>query len=318
MRWRGLQLILFFMLLLSSPAWGALTAHYIAADGAATWAESTSDATPCSWATMLSNATAGDEVRVAPGTYSLSAASTFSSAGTAASPLKIRAWPAVAISRPNQGALATTGMPALEYGASYSITLPMYTVMEGFVINGSRNGALVNIGAYARLATCVVTNAANSVSAVAVQVSNNGLIENVDGYCTGATSAGYAIAAGASCRVAYCRASNAASAGSGCFQGGSGSNFLGCVALPSSGTGINVTDSVVTVDHCTIQGQSGAGIQLPNSAKSGLAVYYSIITDCGYAVKNLYSLTNQVYMVGCRTRDNLNASQIGTGLKSAR
>ena len=56
--------------------------HYVASDGTDTWANATNSGTPCSLSTAITNAAAGDIVKIKAGTYTRSAADTVAIVGT--------------------------------------------------------------------------------------------------------------------------------------------------------------------------------------------------------------------------------------------
>lgn len=143
----------------------AITERYVTYNGTDTYANCTDPAKPCSWATMLANAAAGDRFNIQwDGThsYSISGDSTFSHSGTATSPIVIRGYRNTITDgyqgRANgNGALVGTNMPTIAC-SGYKIYPLNWTVLETLNITGSTNAFIVQPGAYGGCRSCIITN----------------------------------------------------------------------------------------------------------------------------------------------------------------
>ncbi len=168
--------LLLLLLLIPSLAFSAITEHYVTTTGTDTWANCTSSGTPCSWATMLTNAVAGDRVNVKVGTYSqTSNVNVFTNSGTATSPIIVRGYSSTIgdgyLGRTNgNGALITTNMPLISYTTTGRLNASgeTFILLESIQLTSASSNPALNMGADSALKSCVVTDSSANAAAVCV------------------------------------------------------------------------------------------------------------------------------------------------------
>lgn len=302
----------------------ALTNHYVASDGTDTWANSVSSSTPCSLATALSNAAAGDVVNIKSGTYSrTTTADAATNSGTAISPIVWRgvntSWNAIANSpyRTNgNGALDVTGFPVISYSTgNWNFGSRNYHIFDSLVFSSSSGTSaaarIFDIGSYCVARRISLTNPSTNSAACGVRFSDYSIVIDCDFNLSGA-SGGYGCIHfyGTGCRAISCRAIQT-QANCVYLEGVLGTIY-GCVLAnaPSGKAGIydsaGSTSQTIVVINNTIYG-CATGIYLGNSSLTRpQCIVNNHITDCTYAMDCGYDATNHVsaFLANNRLRNN--------------
>jgi hypothetical protein len=296
----------------------ALTTRHVASDGTDTYANSTSSSTPMSLTTALANVTTGDFVKVKVGTYTRSASDTLTNAGLVSAPLVFHgcdaSWNLLTTSRPNQGALDTSGYPVIAYNSTFNINANNkdYVQWACMRITGTFDGRLMeSMGNQVSMYSCSVANASTGSSSTAVRffTGANPVLGNCD-----------MSAAGSQCALDLRGANNRVIGGRYSCTSGDGIRVVGAVSLLSvfttffnSVNGVSHTTSgaLATIVNPTAYNLSGRLLLLPNVATPNQmpVIWNGHITDSGGGANNQHSGTTVVPIlrVNNRTRDNSNA-----------
>jgi hypothetical protein len=273
----------------------AITEHYVASDGTDTWGNSTSSSTPCSLATALSNAAAGDRVNIKVGTYTRTGTTTFATNGTTTSPIIFRgvdgSWAPIPITRTgNYGAISST-LPRIAIDATfYWAVSGSYVWLECLKFTGSRNGAegVVQFltGTDRTMYGCIVENsntAAGGTCNASAHASGDNYI-NSDLSVTSSTgyAASYCIYSSSNnARVFFCRLTSAGTSIG--IRAGAGGTIVGNVIYGMGGHAISAASSstgLYVIDN-TLVGVGGSGISIATGYSALVITANNRITDCG-------------------------------------
>jgi hypothetical protein len=265
----------------------AMTTKYVTTAGAGA-KNGTDAANAWDWATMLTSVAAGDDVLVQEGTYSLSANSTFTNAGTSTSPIRLRGaktdWTPLYPTRTSAGPLSTTNMPVIAYADGYRAIFKTFTIVSCLKITGSRNGEVAVAQANVTIHGCVISNANTGASIMAFAPSGSNVIFNCDLSLTGATggATGRVSQASTDGKVIGCRISGGSTSAAGIDVSDTGGLVLDNVIV-GGGIGISITStgSTTTVNGNTISGTSSDGIRYTAGSTYVQVVRNNLITDCG-------------------------------------
>jgi len=284
----------------------SLIEHYVTADGADTYANSTNPATPCSLATALAGAGQGDRINVKAGAYSQGTVTM--PGGTAVDPIVWRGYYSTIgdldnLGRSAAGALVTTNMPDITITATW--TPAPFCVLQNLDITGALSSALIasstNDGWI--MESCRIINTQNNAAASCVQGDDMCAAVNCDFQCTGAAH-GFLLDSDNSVVIQSCRFQVVADKP--CVQCQTGfindSLFIGNAA---AGTGIAVQASAtvsLVLSNCTFYSLAAA-LTYPNAAGQNIPIVINChATDCTVLFNNLYSATDEAYVVEYRNR----------------
>lgn len=263
----------------------AITEKYVAVVAAGA-ADGSTINDPMDWAT-LRGATwmakgdaslAGTRFNVQAGTYVMGAADTWTSDGTATSPIILRgcdaSWNPITPTRTNgNGALITTNMPFLDYsGGNWRIiaTASDYIIFQGFRISSAGSGNALDLGGQCLAYGCQVTNSSNNSSAACIRANSaNSTILDCDAILSAASGP-------------TSGAINLSAAGTRC---------IGCHVQDSPGIGIDMTALPSFSINNVIFNHDGYGIYVANTTTSG---YWMIIGNTIYGGKGI-STANVAY-----------------------
>lgn len=275
----------------------AITEHYVASDGTDTWGNSTSSSTPCSLATALSNAAAGDRVNLKVGTYTRTGTTTFATNGTTTSPIIFRgvdaSWNPIPIARASLNGAISSTLPLIAIDATfYWTTTGAYVVYEALKFTGSRNGAEGVFQAHPSTGNdrimfgCIVENSNTSAGGTCNAASYGTADVFVNSDLTVTSSTGYSASyclysSSGNARVFYCRISSAGSSIG--IRAGGGGTIVGnviygvgshAISAGSSSTGLYVIGN-------TLVGVGGSGISIATGYSAQVFCVNNRITDCG-------------------------------------
>lgn len=267
----------------------ALTERHISSAGTDTWVNSTNIATPCSWATMSANLTAGDRANVkADGTYTLGASDTITGPGTTTSPAIIRGYKDALGDgfqgrTGGNGALITTHMPVIAYDATFKLTVPAFTLLESLNMSAAINGSTVSLTSPGAIKSCKITNSSIGAAAAAIIITNSSIVFDCDLELTGASGGLAAVSSTTqtSVRILCCRIKGGPAVGI-TFSTGTPIIF-GNVIFASATNHIKATNAAATptILYNTLVGATGTGILMTTGSTSLSAIIGNMITDIG-------------------------------------
>ena len=299
-----------------------MVVHYIAADGTGSWADSLVLVTPCSWATMLANAAAGDDCRVMTGTYSRTTSSDgCTNAGTVAAPILIQGADAsgnpLTVTRTlgGTGPLDTTGMPVITFtSGQLAPGAKNYLIFRALSITSAKAGAAVSLtGVHDLVIECSISTSSTNAAATAVTCTTGNGWYFADCDCSAPSGAAGAVSIPTTyARIERCRFTAPGGYGLTAINSSTGNGVHNCVFFACDigykfGGNSSGQDEVT---HSTFYGCTTAAMQIGNTAYAApFFVSNCIITDCGMAIKSLYAATGNLALVRInnRTRDNTSA-----------
>lgn len=263
----------------------AMTTKYCSVTGAGA-KNGTDAANAWDWAAMLSNVSAGDDVLIQEGTYSLTGSSSFTNSGTATSPIRLRGaktdWTPLAPTRTNAGALSTTNMPLVSFSDAYRITLSTWMILFGVkIVSPAGSTGVVEMSANSMVSRCVIENSSTDSSGKVVVGAVSAIIFDNDISHTGASGGGSCVTTSTNCKIADNRISGGATTTVGVVSTSAGVSITGNVIF-TKGHGITSGDQSVFIRGNTIvllAGSTSDGIQI--TAGSTLPfVLDNLVTDC--------------------------------------
>jgi hypothetical protein len=309
---RALLLALF----LPSLAFGALTNHYVASDGTDTWANSTSNLTPCSLTTALANAAAGDVVNIKAGAYARTASDAAANSGSGTQPIVWvgcdTSWNQIVPARADQtggkanGLLVTTNFPAITYDATYGWAANTKTghILQSLKFAGSIDGSLVYLGASSSAIGLDVTNSSTGNGPIGIRLALYGIAFRCDASCSGGsggTSASpialnsYDKAVGCVCKASRAFGINMMA------NGQAIGNVIyghGTYGIYLSGT--TVTYNITAVGNTIYGGTSGVAFADAAFTSQSVVVGNHITDGSGYGVLALNASGSPVVIAGNR------------------
>lgn len=240
----------------------AITQRYVTRTGTDTYANSTSPSTPCSIATAIANAAAGDCFNILDdGTAWTPASLTFANSGSATSPIIWRGYASTIgdgyQGRSSTGPLTTTNMPRWEFTATSTMNVTgTYNLFIGMDLDGSRSGALVTLnGNDSAMFGCRVVNNSTNAAAIAVDGAGSRTMA-VD--CDGATAA-----SGGTCAMRFNQTAAVCA---------------GCRVTCPGAVGI-ITGATALITHNTVYGCGTDGIYM-NSATGSPDITFNTVYNC--------------------------------------
>lgn len=286
----------------------ALTDRYVSSTGTDTWANATNSATPASWATMLTDAVAGDRVNVkADGTYTLAATSTMTGAGSTTSPIIIRGYASTIgdgnLGRTNSnGELITTNMPLIAYNDTFKLTILGATIIESLKITTNNNTSSVSLGANSAIKSCVIINSSNATGANTITPITMDTILDSDLTLSNPNAA----AVNVQLNNTTVRLFGNRIKGGICVQTGSGHIILVGNVIFGAVNCIKTTvaGGIVTAFQNTLVGSSGDAISIVTASTAMHAIVNNMITDNGAYGVNLTSAAAEPVFAYNRFRDN--------------
>jgi hypothetical protein len=196
----------------------AITEHYIASDGAAIWGDSTSNTTPCSLATALANAAAGDRLNIKVGTYQQAASLNFNTSGSTTSPIILRgvdaSWAVIPTTRANDNGAISATLPEIAFNSGFRWTSTgAHQILNSLKISGIyTSGAIVyhTNGSCHGIIGCIVLNNGTATTVHGVSAgSGDYFIDSDIGVPGSGYTTSYVVSCGSySARVLYCRISS--------------------------------------------------------------------------------------------------------------
>lgn len=304
----------------------ALTTRYVTSDGTGTWAEATNSATPAPWATMLTDAVAGDLCKIF-GSFTLAGSSVMTAAGTTTSPIILQGCGGTPASplegnqgRTNvNGPLVLTNMPTIAFDATFGLTTLTNTILESLNISAAIAGGAVTLGINCLIKGCKIINASTNAAAVVVAPSTACVIFDSDVELTGASGGSAAITAPANgVRILYSRVKGGPSAGASCASAVH-LVVIGCVFFTAGTNHIKpAATSTVTLIGNTFVGATSTAI-LMTSASTQLSVFVNnMVTDNGAYGVNWVSAAGAGLYAYNRFRDNTSGNvNLGVDWKAA-
>lgn len=310
-----LSRILLIVLLLNAAVW-ARTARYVTSGGTDTYANSTNPLTPMSWATMIANVTAGDDVWVKGSISRTTSFDGLTNAGTAASPIIITGYGTTIgdgyLGRNNgNGSLITTNFATVSYTSGNFSPAKANLILRNLVLTGtSASGTVLGVSSGpTTVIECSITNTGNNASSKAMTDNQNATsVINCDLTCaTGdaINSSGF--------NSSYLSNRISASGGNGINLTSNLATIVGNTFLPCA-IGVKIgaaNSSAAIIVQNTFYGQTTACVQVLNSASATLrtTIVGNMMTDSAYAVKSLYQPTGDLPITRYynRTRDNTSA-----------
>lgn len=270
----------------------AITEKYASSAGAGA-NDGSSEANAWSWATMLTSAAAGDRINF-KGNHTLTANATFTSAGTATSPIILRGYNstigdlATAGRTNGNGPLITTNFPVLSASGAYGLTLPTFGAIETMAIAIDRNGILLQLGTSSVAVRCSVNNSSTGASATAITSGTYAVVVDCDALLSGGSGGLAALNTAASpIDVIGTRIDGAAAVG---LRAGSGQvRAYACTIIGGTDAVLsNTANNSHLLVNCTIVGGSSTGVYQITGPTRLMAVVNCLITD--HATYGLYSV----------------------------
>lgn len=290
----------------------AIEWHYVSSDGSATWANSTSNSTPCSLDTALANVTAGIGLYLKAGTYTRTATDTIGASGSETSPILMvgcdASWNVLTPSRnATTKLLDTTNYPHIYYDGSYGFDASDDSCwhLRCLKISGARTSYLVYLYNKTYMYGCACVNTASHSNAYSASLREHSYADNCDFACTGA-SCGAALVQSVGSRAINCVIYQ--SANHGILILSLNTITVNCVIYGHTGYGIYCSTSPGAyhffVYGCTIYGGKGfATADIVYTAPSYIGCCH--ITDgSGYAFYNPNATGSPLFLSHNRTRDN--------------
>lgn len=304
----------------------ALTERYVSSSGVDTWANATSASTPASWATMLTDAIAGDRVNIKQdGTYTLGASSAMTGVGTTTSPIILRGYK-TAIGDGNQGrtgangALVTTNMPVIAYDATFGLSIGAFTILESLNVSSNNSAPCVTLGTNCLVRSCKAINASTNASAIGIAGNTNAVIFDCDAQLTGASGGSAAVAnqGTSGVRVLCNRISGGPAIGVNCTT--NHVVIAGNLIFASTTNHIKVgsAGAPITILFNTLVGATSTGILMTTGSTNLSAIVGNMITDNGAYGMNWVSAAGAGLFANNRFRDNTSGDvNLGTDWRAA-
>lgn len=240
----------------------AITEKYASSAGAGA-KDGTSEGAAWDFATMLTNAAAGDRINF-KGNHTLTGNATFTNAGSATSPIILRGYSSTIgdgyLGRTdNNGPLITTNMPVITGGA-YNITMPNFSIIESMSVTSTRSVGAIAGGSYCAIVRCLANNSGTGSGSTGINTGQYSLAFDCDAKLSGASGGAVALDLPGNCYAVACRADGgqavgirlsaataailctAYSSGTDAILGNSTSNtylILGCTAVTSTSDGFH-------------------------------------------------------------------------------
>ena len=300
----------------------AITERYVTAT-AAGGGDGTSGS-PWTIVEAAANAAAGDRINVQSGTYTLAATLSPTNSGTVASPIAWRGYYSTIgdldnPGRDSSGNLITTNFPLIECGSSYQFAANSKThhALKNFVVQGSVNGAPLQIYTSWVLQNVYAKNSGTGASARAIYTTDRSYLLNCDMELSGASGgqAAFYNSVGQQYLIA-CKVRDSQSAG---ILSVTSVVLIDCV-INVDGIGVDLTATNTSQQNvvigCTIEGGTG-GIRVANTAFLLHQIFINNqITDVGgslYGIDSLYAGTANLAGIFShnRLRDNTNGNYNG-------
>lgn len=305
----------------------ALTIRYVTSGGTGSWADATNPATPAPWATMLTDAVAGDLCKIF-GSFTLGASSTMTNAGTTTSPIILQGCGGTPdsplagfLGRTDvNGALITTNMPTIAYDATFKLTVLGFTIVESLNLTGTITGSTFSPGASCIIRGCKIDNASTNAGAFAV--AHGGSTSSCSYFDSDLTlSAANAAAvvlttAANSTRVICCRIKG----GIGIALSTATLTAVGNVMYASGGSHINTTSAAgaVVALFNTLVSSGGSGINIVASSTGTHTILGNMITDNAAYGINWNTAAGAGLLAHNRYRDNTSGNiNLGTDWTAA-
>lgn len=301
----------------------ALTERYVSSTGTDTWANATNSATPASWATMLTDAVAGDSVNIKQdGTYTLAASSVMTAAGSTTSPIVLRGYKTTIgdgnTGRTNgNGALTVTNMPVISFDATFKLTVLGATILESLNISTNNSATSVSLGANCVVRNCKIANPSNnSAAGIFTATAGPSVIIGNDLLLTNANAASVNInGSNITHRIIANR-----------LQGGiaisttSGHIISAFNVFLGTTTHIRTTSAagMVTSISDDLQGASADGVAIVTTSTALHCFANGMLTDNGAFGINFTSAAAEAVIASMRYRDNTSGpTNLGTDWVSA-
>lgn len=288
----------------------AITEKYASSAGAGSKDGST-EGNAWDWATMLTNAAAGDRINF-KGSHTLTGNAAFSNAGTATSPIILRGYASTIgdgyQGRTNgNGPLLTTNMAALS--GAYSITMPAFSIFEALNITGTRNGSFVPAGQHSAMVRCVVSNSSTGTSASCYAGTTYSLAWDSDFIMTGGSGGLYAAYVTTGYIIA-CRVDGGSAIG---ISMGSIGIVIGCTVYSAGSDAIysSTTNNNSLVYGCTVVTSGSDGVHQVTGATRLLCLLNNILADNGQY--GIYAVDAETGIFAASNRIDRNTSGASNG-----
>ncbi len=297
----------------------AITERYVTTTGTDTWANATNIATPASWATMLTNAVAGDRVNVKSGTYSqTTTVDALSSSGTATSPIIIRGYASSIgdyyLGRTTGGwTLTTTNMPFISYTSGRFNVTGTFVLLEGIRVGAtSSTSTAVTLTSDSAMIRCSITHTGTAAGAIVVSGNLRSVLYDCDLFLDGASGGTAATTLlSANSTVDSCLITAKSSTANG-INAASSSTIYGCRIL-GQGTGggqhgiaMTITSGSPFIRNNTIRLWGGDAINIITGTTVLQKIIGNMITDNTGDGIDMVSTSNCAIAACNRTRDNAN------------
>ena len=273
----------------------AITEHYVSADATTeTWGNSTSSSTPCSLATALANAVAGDRINIKVGTYTQTANINFNTSGSTTSPIILRGvdatWAPITTARSGGNGAISSTLPLIAFNSGYRwTTTGAQQIFDSLKVTGTyTSGSIMSMssGSYHGFHGCIIENAGASGTVNGVVGGAGDYFVDCDVSLTaaGATSSTCITASSTAARVMFCRLYSAASSvGVSCVSGTIIGNVI--YGVGSHAISTSTSTSPLYVIGNTLVGITGSGINVATGYSGQVFIFNNRITDAGaYAV----------------------------------
>lgn len=291
----------------------AIAEKYASSAGAGS-KDGSSEGNAWDFATMLTTAAAGDRVNF-KGSHSLASSASFTSAGTATSPIIIRGYGTTIgdgyQGRANvNGALITTNFATFVCGASNTFTPSNFMVLECVALTSSRNGSPLGSFSYGGFLRCAVENNGTGSSASALAVAANCFAVDCDATLSGASGGAAAMTVSTAFAIG-CRADGGPA--NACNMTGAGSCVIHCTFYSAGGDAIQYTSASTNglVCGCTLVGATSDGFhQITGPTRTTVLVNNLIVDNGAYGI---YSVDAGAAIVAVGNRIARNATDATSG-----
>lgn len=289
----------------------ALTERYVSASGAGAH-DGTSEADAFSWTEMISDINtprAGYRYNV-KGNVSPSATDTITGDGSATSPNIIRGYSSTIgdgyLGRSSGGALNTTNMPSIAYGAGFQLNASGadFLIIQDLNFSGNNSGYVIRTGADSTVLNCKVAQASTNAAAGGISMSTNAgaRVLNCD-VSTAASGGAAGILIQASTQLVQgCRITTPGCPGILCRSAPvlAGNTIYGCAI----GVSMDTMTGTPWILGNTIYGCSGDGIDIVTATTGRQTIIGNHITDNGGYGIDFNASTCVKFLAFNRTRDN--------------
>lgn len=245
-----MKLLRLILLLWATPVFAAWSDHYVTATGTDTYANATNIATPCSLATAIANYAAGDRINIKAGTYTLSGAINFATAGTSTAPVWWRGYKTTPgdLDAAGGSRIPVTDLPKIDADTAgdqvvVSANYQTFSNLNITSICTTSGGALsLSSGAGIRFIRCSVINTAANAASRAVSNGTDNVF--IGCYFQATTTAAY------------------------CAYSASPGTYLGCQFVGGATTIYRNNGSSGYVGFCTASGFTTSFYENDNAAIS--------------------------------------------------